>query len=384
MTLDGIHREALDIRIALVVGIVENGGPDLVLVPFFQTEDIVLVMVVRVEVGDVEIAIVEYYQDAFVVIEFTEESSVLIIVDAVYVWVKPNLSSSQGTVTVTLQSDASDGTLGQEISLGSTSLDEYFGEILLQEDTLSFLRQVWLHSYLDDFRFAIRIGGEVDDAAARSALSDVVQLVAGHRRHVESLDEVITLFSIAINAVVDGALVVFLEYLYVEDVLSYEYLVGHLHDLEFSVFIEDDDVVEVGTVAYEFILFESGSYESFLSVDKQLLVGFYHLGHLDGVEVAYLGLARMELAVFAFEVFKPVDGHIGHVRKVIFNLSQFCLNFHQEIIRLILIIFKNTLHLDFEQFENVFPGDFAMESILYHSLAIHLGSKEFVLERFQL
>lgn len=126
-------------------------------------------MVVRVEVGDVEIAIVEYYQDAFVVIEFTEESSVLIIVDAVYVWVKPNLSSSQGTVTVTLQSDASDGTLGQEISLGSTSLDKYFGEILLQEDALSFLRQVWLHSYLDDFRFAIRVGGEVDDAAARSA-----------------------------------------------------------------------------------------------------------------------------------------------------------------------------------------------------------------------
>ncbi len=91
MALDGIHRESLDIRIALIVGIVENGGPYLVLVPFFQTEDIVLVMVVRVEVGDVEIAIVEYYQDAFVVIEFTEESSVLIIVDAVYVWVKPNL-----------------------------------------------------------------------------------------------------------------------------------------------------------------------------------------------------------------------------------------------------------------------------------------------------
>ena len=69
--------------------------------------------------------------------------------------------------------------------------------------------------------------------------------------------------------------------------------------------------------------------------------------------------------------------------KVVFYLSQFRLNLHQEIIRLILIIFKNTLHLDFEQFENVIPGDFAMESILYHSLAIHLGSKELVLERFQ-
>ena len=103
-------------------------------------------MVVRVEVGDVEIAIVEYYQDAFIVIEFTEESSVLIIVDAVYVWVKPNLSSSQGTVTVTLQSDASNGTLGQEISLGSTSLDKYFGEILLQEDALAVRLSFFLNT----------------------------------------------------------------------------------------------------------------------------------------------------------------------------------------------------------------------------------------------
>ncbi len=153
--------------------------------------------------------------------------------------------------------------------------------------------------------------------------------------------------------------------------------------LNFPSFIEDDDVVEVGAVAYEFILLQACSYESFLSVDVKFLVGFYHLGHLDGIEVAYFGFARMDLAVFAFEIFKPVDGHIGHVSKVVFNLSQFCLNLHQEVIRLILIIFKDSLHLDFEQFENIFAGDFPMESILSHSLAIHLGSKELILERLQ-
>ncbi len=69
MALGGIHRESLDVWITIVVGIIEDGSPYLVLVPFLQTQDVVLVMVVRVEVGDVELAVVEYHQDRFIVIE---------------------------------------------------------------------------------------------------------------------------------------------------------------------------------------------------------------------------------------------------------------------------------------------------------------------------
>ena len=39
--------------------------------------------------------------------------------------------------------------------------------------------------------FSIRVGGEIDNAAASCALSDVIQLVAGHGGYIESLDEVI-------------------------------------------------------------------------------------------------------------------------------------------------------------------------------------------------
>ncbi len=218
--------------------------------------------------------------------KFAEESTVLIIIDAVDIRVEPNLSSSQGTVSVALQTDAADGSLGEQVALGGTSLDEDVREVFLQEDALALLRQVWLHCHLDDFSLAVRVGGEVDDAASRCALGDVVHLVAGHGGHVESLDEVVALLAVTINTVVDGALVVLLEHLYMEDVLAHEYLVGHLGDLELSILIEDDDVVEVGAVAYELVLLQACSHETFLSVDVELLVGFHHLGYLDGIEVA--------------------------------------------------------------------------------------------------
>lgn len=150
---------------------------------------------------------------------------------------------------MTLQTDAANGALGKEITFSSTSLDQNVREILLQEDALALLRQVGLHRTLDDFCLSIRIGGEIDDAAARCTLGDVIQLVAGHGGYVESLDEVIALFAVAVNTVIDGALVVLLEYLYMEDILTDEYLVCYLGDFKLTILIEDDDVIEVGAVA---------------------------------------------------------------------------------------------------------------------------------------
>ena len=51
-------------------------------------------MVVDIEIGDVEFTVVEYNQDRIIIIEFAQEAAVLIVVDAVYVWIEPNLSAS--------------------------------------------------------------------------------------------------------------------------------------------------------------------------------------------------------------------------------------------------------------------------------------------------
>ncbi len=239
-----------------------------------------------------------------------------------------------------------------------------------RKDALSFASEVWFQRHLDDFCLAVRVGCEVDDPASRGALGDVVELVACHDGYVESLDEVVALLAVAIYAVVDGSLVVLLEHLHVEDVLAHEYLVGHLGNLEFSVLVEDDDVVEVGAVAYELILLQSCTHETFLSVDVEFLVGLHHLGYLDGIEVSDFGPSRMQLAVLALEIFKPVDGDIGHVGEVVLYFGQFRLDFQQQVIGLILIIFKDSLHLDFQELEDILPGYLAVEGIFHHALAV--------------
>ena len=62
MLLDSLHEESLDIRITLVVGIIEHRCPHLVRFPLLNTLNVGFVVVVGIEVGDIEFAIVEHHE----------------------------------------------------------------------------------------------------------------------------------------------------------------------------------------------------------------------------------------------------------------------------------------------------------------------------------
>ena len=70
-------------------------------------------MVVHVEVGQIEITILQYHQDAVVLVELTQQTAMLVVVQTVHVGVEPYLAASQCGVTMALQSDAMHRVLGQ-------------------------------------------------------------------------------------------------------------------------------------------------------------------------------------------------------------------------------------------------------------------------------
>ena len=177
-----------------------------------------------------------------------------------------------------------------------------------------------------------------------------------------------------------------------QDVLAHKYLVGSTYHLVLSVLKEHYNVINIGAVAHKLVLLEAGSDESFLSVDVEFLVCLNHLRSLDGVEAAYLGAARMVLAILVAYVFKPVYGYIGHVGEVVLYVGKFCLDACNEFVGLVLVVLQYALHLDFEQSQNVIACDFAMERVFHHLLLHYafsriLGRRHpeyLVFERFEL
>ena len=62
---------------------------------------------------------------------------------------------------------------------------------------------------------------------------------------VEALDVMETIFSVPIDYVVDGSLVVFLEHIYIQDIFSYKHLVGYTYNFVFTVFVEQYHVIHI-------------------------------------------------------------------------------------------------------------------------------------------
>ena len=308
-------------------------------------------MVVKVEVCCIEVSVVENHKYLVVVVELSEIASMLVVVQSLNILVEPHLAAAQRRVSVALQGDACNGHLRQQSSCRAASLDAYLAEILVHEEFLAECRR--LQSHLYHLCLAVRVGCEINHLAARCALRGVVFALAGYRRDGESLDVIGSRLAVSIHHIIYGTVVAALEYADVDNVLTHENLLCHLHHLELSVAIEQYHVVDVGAVAHELVLLQARSDESFGAVDVEFLVGLCHLRRLDGVEVAYLGAAWEVFPVFVLDVGEPVDGHIGHVCQVVSNLFQLCLDASHQFVSLVFAELQYALHLYLQQTQDV-------------------------------
>ena len=314
-------------------------------------------MVVHIDIRQIELTVVEDNKDALVIIELAQIASVLLVVDAVDVWVEPYFPAAKGGMSVTLQTDALNRVLRQQVALAGAPLDTDLREVLDQEDVA--LLDGRIKGYLDALGLSVGVGGEIDDARTGLALRDVVLFLTCDGWHIEALDIVVTAFAVAIDCIVDGALVVLLEHLHMHDVLADKHFLADADDLVFSVFIENDDVVDVGTVANEFVFLQTGTDESFLTVDIELLVGFHHLRSLDGLEVPDFRQTRVVGTVFALDELKPANGDIRHAAQVLVDALDLVLDAGNEFVALVLAELRNALHLDFQQAQDVFLAHLA-------------------------
>jgi hypothetical protein len=92
--LRSLHEETLDIRITLIVSIIEYATPDLLWLVFLYQLDVVLKVYVGVEARQLVVAVLQNDQDAVTVEELTQQASVLVVVQTVDVWIVPYLATT--------------------------------------------------------------------------------------------------------------------------------------------------------------------------------------------------------------------------------------------------------------------------------------------------
>ena len=166
-------------------------------------------------------------------------------------------------------------------------------------------------SHFDYLGLTVRISRKVNHTTTCFALSQVIFFVASYAGDIEALHIINASSTVAVNDIVDGTGIVLFEDIDVDDIRSDEYFLRYANNLVLSVAVEDNNIVDIRTIAQELILLESGTYEAFFAIDIEFLVGLNYGFHIDVCEVAHLGLTRIFISVFSLEVLEPANGIIG-------------------------------------------------------------------------
>ena len=207
MLLALLHIETLEVRVVLIVGIIDDSRPDFFRVKLLYPQDIAVVMVVGVEVGEVIFTVLQDNEYLIVVEELTKELTMTVEVDALHIGIEPHLAATEGGMAVALERDAVDALARKEVALGGTALDFYRREVLLHEDVLLFLLRIGIEGDLDNLSLTIGIRREVHNLRAGGTEGEVVFAVAGDRRDVETLYVVRAGLAVAVHYIIYSALV---------------------------------------------------------------------------------------------------------------------------------------------------------------------------------
>ena len=189
-------------------------------------------------------------------------------------------------------------------------------------------------------------------------MCQVVLAVAHDGCHGKPLDVVGTLLAVAVHYVVDGALVILLEDVGIEDVLPHKLLVGYGSNDIASVAEEEDDIVDVRAVGHKLVLLQAGADEALFAVDVEFLVGFDDFGRVDDVEVAQFSTAGELLAVLLLQHTEPLYRILYDVGQVVLYLLHVVLQTGNQLFRLVRVELQDAGHLDFHQFQDIFLGHF--------------------------
>src|SRR4051812_48489538 len=116
----------------------------------------------------------------------------------------------------------------------------------------------------------------------RTFIGEIVFFIAGNTGYIKAFGISDAGFTIYIDHIVSGTLVVLLKNGYVYDVLTNKGFVRHLHYFHFTGTGKRDDIIERRTIHYKFILLQPAANKTIGPVHKQFSVCDGYLFGLNG------------------------------------------------------------------------------------------------------
>ncbi len=105
-----------------------------------------------------------------------------------------------------------------------------------------------------------------------------------------------------------------------DDILTDEYFIGHLHDHKGAIITKSNNIIDIGTITNKFIFFQCCTCKALFAVHIEFFIGSSNLCRLDIVETAQLSPPVAVLPEFLPDLPEIFNGIIDQVSQVIIHL----------------------------------------------------------------
>src|SRR5690606_6136220 len=151
----------------------------------------------------------------------------------------------------------------------------------------------------------------------------VIFFISSNAGNIKSLGISNTGFTVGVNHIVGGAVIIFLKHIEVNDVFSHKSFIGHFCYHHLSIFSKDNNVIQVTTFKSKFIFLQAGAYKSFFIIYIQTSIGNGYLNGLYLFKSLNDGFALLAFTIFFQQVFIIVNGIIVQMMDVVLSFLLF-------------------------------------------------------------
>ena len=209
---------------------------------------------------------------------------------------------------------------------------------------------MWLEGNPHGFCLSIGVGREVSNTRPLLITNQIIVFVSANPGDAASFYQPRTSLSLAINYIIDSAVIVATEAINVEYLSpSDELLFLYLRDPICTIPENNNHLIEQRALSHKLGILETCSCKPTLSIEVKFFCGFYYLGRLNRTKTSYGGFSRPACSKLLEKASVVIDGVLSTMSKMLLYRSRLAHQLSNTLFVFLDIKTQYSSHFDLEK-----------------------------------
>ena len=345
--------------IIILFGIEENRRPNLIGLELFKNDISFVIMIIQIKIGRMVSTILIYNQNPVLSLEFSQVFSPAIGIQTQHIFIQPDFTPAQSRYSFLHDTDLVDIVLCQCIPLRITPFDRQRSKIIFEYQFL--YTGFRFQANFNHFSLPVGIGRKMQNPGSGGTFSQVIHFIPGHTGNIKTLHIRSPIFTVPVYDIINRTFIVLFENIHILNILTDEYLIGHLRHIIGTVFLKDNHIIHIRALADKLVFLQGRSDKTFFPVDVKLFICDDDLSGFDIFEITDFRFPFPSFPVFRFYPFIISDRIRNDVFDIMFHHSNLFIQTPDIMIGFFRAKLQDSFHLDLQQFFHIVIGHLPVE-----------------------